>query len=85
MAETVYGLCAVASWLCAVLLFRAYRRGRVRLLLWAAACFAFLGLQNVLTFFDIIVLPAVNLSLWRGALGAIGVCALLYGIISDGE
>lgn len=86
MAEIVYALCAIASWLCAVLLLRAYRRGGVRLLLWATICFAFLGLQNVLTFLDIIILPTeVNLSVLRGALGAVGVCALLYGIVNNGE
>jgi hypothetical protein len=85
IAEIVYALCGITSALCAVLLWRAYRKRKVRLLLWAAICFAFLGAQNVLLFLDIVVLPvAVNLSVLRGIVGAIGVGSLLYGILSDG-
>lgn len=84
MAETVYALCAITSAACAVLLFRAYGRRNVRLLLWAAICFTFLGVQNMLTFLDIIILPTqVDLSALRGFAGVLGVAALLYGIIND--
>ena len=85
IAEIVYALCAITSALCCILLLRAYRRRRVRLLLWATICFAFLGLQNVLVFVDIVILPStINLSALRGLIGTIGVCGLLYGILIDG-
>lgn len=85
MPEVVYALCAITSALCAVLLARAFARRRVRLLLWAAICFAFLGVQNVLLFLDLVILTEVDLSVWRAAAGMLGIAALLFGMISDGE
>lgn len=67
MPETVYPLCAVTSMICAVLLLRAYRRQRTRLLLWSGLCFVLLALNNTLVFVDLIVIPSgSDLSLWRG-------------------
>jgi hypothetical protein len=85
MIATIYGLCAIAAAACAVLLVRAFARTRVRLLFWAAVCFAFLAANNVLLFLDLVVLPTVDLSLWRALTGAVGACALLYGILADAQ
>jgi uncharacterized protein DUF5985 len=45
-------LAALTTVACMLLRFRAYARTRVGLLLWSALCFVFLGLNNVLLFFD---------------------------------
>lgn len=82
MPETVYLLCAVTSVSCAVLLLRAYRRQRTRLLLWSSLCFVLLALNNTLLFVDLIVVPTeIDLSLWRGAISLAGVGVLLFGLI----
>jgi len=82
MAETVYLLCAATSVTCAVLLLRAYRRQRTRLLLWSSLCFVLLALNNILLFVDLIVVPsAIDLSLWRSAVALAGVGVLLFGLI----
>ena len=82
MPETVYLLCAATSVTCAVLLLRAYRRQRTRLLLWSSVCFVLLALNNTLVLLDLIVVPAgIDLSLWRGATSVAGVGVLLFGLI----
>jgi len=82
MPETVYLLCAATSVTCAVLLLRAYRRHRTRLLLWSSLCFVLLALNNALVFVDLIVAPSgIDLSLWRGATSVAGVGVLLFGLI----
>ena len=82
MPETVYLLCAATSVTCAVLLLRAYRRQRTRLLLWSSLCFVLLALNNALVFVDLIVAPSgIDLSLWRGATSVAGVGVLLFGLI----
>jgi hypothetical protein len=85
MAAVIYGLCALVALLCTVLLVRAYRASRYRLLFWSALCFATLTANNVLLFMDKIILPAVDLSLVRTltALAALGV--LLFGLIWDAQ
>ena len=48
MAEPIYFLCGVTSVACAVLLFRAFARTGVRLLLWSSLCFLGLALNNLI-------------------------------------
>jgi hypothetical protein len=79
----VYLLCAAAALGCALLLWRGYRRSRVGLLFWSAACFLALALENLVLFVDLILVPQADLSaVWLG-LGLIGVAALLYGLVWD--
>ncbi len=85
MAETVYALCAVTSLVCAVLLARTYRQTGVRLLLWSSLCFFGLVVNNVLLFVDLIMLPQINLSLWRTITALAGILLLMYGLIWDAE
>ena len=82
----VYLLCLVTSMGCAALLVRAWKRTRTRLLLWSAACFMLLALNNLLLVVDLLLVPnAVNLVSLRhaSALAAVGV--LLYGFIWEVE
>ncbi len=84
MAEAIYILCALTSFVCAYMLLRGYSRSKAGFLLWSAVCFVGLAANNALLIVDKIVLPtSIDLSLWRTfiALGAIVV--LLYGLIWD--
>ena len=68
--------------LCAGLLWRGYRRSRRPLLFWSSLCFAGLTLDNLFLFADRILLPAVDLSLYRQptALGGRGRAALWHDL-----
>jgi Family of unknown function (DUF5985) len=81
MAESVYALCALTSILCAVLLFKGYRASRTRLLFWTSLCFAGLALNNVLLFVDLILVPQIDLFVWRTTVAIAGMSVLLYGLI----
>jgi len=83
MATAVYALCAATSILCAVLLWRGFRRSRTKLLLWSCWCFGFLALNNVLLVIDLAVIDSVDLSIWRGVTGLAGLALLVYGLIFD--
>jgi hypothetical protein len=77
----VYILCAATSTLCAILLIRGYRRSRARLLLWSAACFIGLALNNMLLVVDLRVGDALDLSVWRMIPAVLGAGALLYALV----
>lgn len=79
--SAVYLLCLVTSGTCAVLLARGYLRHRTRMLLWSAACFALLALNNLLVVIDILMLPNVDLTLLRTLCSLVAVGTLLYGFI----
>ena len=81
----VYVLCALTSLACAVLLLRAYRRMRQRLLLWSGLCFAGLALNNALLVIDTRFVPETDLSLVRTLPALVGVSLLLYGFIWDAD
>jgi hypothetical protein len=83
VADVVYGLCALTSAGCALLLARGYWRQRTRLLLWSTLCFAGLALHNGLLFTDLVLAPSIDLSLWRGITGLGSLLVLLYGLIWD--
>lgn len=77
----VYILCAATSTACAILLLRGYRQSRARLLLWSAACFIGLALNNVLLVIDLRIGAAVDLSIWRMIPAVLGAGALLYALV----
>ncbi|HYH45106.1 MAG TPA: DUF5985 family protein [Thermoanaerobaculia bacterium] len=83
MASVVYALCALTSGVCALLLWRAYRGSRARLLLWSSLAFLGLTANNLLLFIDLVVIPSVDLALYRGLLAALSVMVLLLGLIWD--
>lgn len=83
MSFAVYILCAATSLTCAVMLLRSYLKTRARLLLWSGLCFVALTANNVLLFVDLIVVPNVDLSLWRHIATLSGLVLLLYGMIWD--
>jgi len=79
--EAVYILCALTSILCAVLLLRGYRATRTRLLFWASLCFGFLAINNVILYFDLVILPPqIDLFWYRNVAALIGMLALVFGL-----
>jgi hypothetical protein len=78
---TVYLLCLLSSVVCAWLLFRSYSRSRTRLLLWSAACFMLLAVNNLLVVIDLLVLPSVDMTMIRQLSSLTAVLVLLYGFV----
>ena len=85
MAGLVYLLCAATCLLCAVMLLRSYAKQRVRLLLWSGLCFVGLMIENVMLYTDVILVPDIDLSLWRKLPGLLAIAVLLFGLIWDSK
>ncbi|HVL70014.1 MAG TPA: DUF5985 family protein [Vicinamibacterales bacterium] len=81
MGSVIYALCALTSLACAALLLRGYARHGERLLLLAGVCFCGLALNNLLVFSDFVVVPDVDLSLYRNLAAAASVLLFLLGLI----
>ena len=81
MAETVYTLCALTSFLCAVLLVHNWRKSRARILLWSSLCFVGLAVNNLLLLVDLVYVADVSLARPRAlsALASLGL--LIFGLI----
>ena len=84
-AGVVYGLCLLASALCAALLLRAWGQSRSRLLLWTALSFSFLALNNLFLVADMVIFPAMNLWYLRQAASLLAIGVLVYGFIWEAE
>jgi hypothetical protein len=85
MASLVYASCAAASITCAALLFARFKQRRERLLLWSAASFGGLAVNNVLLMADFVFVPTIDLSIYRSISAAGSVLLLLLGLIWDGR
>lgn len=85
MALTVYSLCAITSLICATLLLRSYLANRTPLLFWSSLCFFGLALNNILLFIDLVVVPTIDLSLYRAFCALAAIAVLLIGLIWDNE
>jgi hypothetical protein len=81
IATLVYLLCFLTSLTCAVLLIRAFRRSRSRLLLWTGLGFCALTLNNLLLVADLVVWAGVDLWILRQAAAALAIMILLYGFL----
>jgi uncharacterized membrane protein len=82
MGEIVYVLCAVTSLACAVLLVRAWRATRSRLLLPSAVCFVGFFVNNVVLVIDeVFTANTVSLVLVRDGLNVASVTALVVGLV----
>jgi hypothetical protein len=80
-AAAVYILCFLTSAACAWLLVRSYARSKARVLMWSAACFVLLALNNFFVVVDLVVLPQTDLTIMRNASSLAAVMTLLYGFI----
>jgi Family of unknown function (DUF5985) len=81
LESIIYLLCVISSLSCAYLLARAYRRGRTKLLVWSALCFALLALNNLVLAVDVLLLPDVDLSILQLVTSLAAVMVLLYGFV----
>lgn len=81
MAEAVYILCAVTSFACALMLYRAFRKNKTALLLWSSLSFAAFTANNTLLVIDLLLIPNIDFSVARTAVLLLGFVLLLYGLI----
>lgn len=82
IASIVYLLCGVTSTACFVLLLRGYLRTRTRLLLFASLSFAVFAVNNILLYYDLVVIAeGPSLAMGRACLGLAGALILLYGML----
>lgn len=80
--STVYMLCMIASLIAMWLLLRSYRQNGTRLLLWSAVAFVAFAFNNLMLFFDLVVLPtSIDLRPLRALTALVGVSILLYAFI----
>jgi hypothetical protein len=73
----------VLSLACTLLLSYRYATRGLRLLLWCALFFVCLTLNNALLFFNLAVVPYLDLRLYRFASAAAGLGFVLYGLIYE--
>lgn len=81
--DLLYLLCFLTSLSCCLLLIRSYRRTGSRVLLWTAACFVLLAVDNLLVVLDLIVLTNVDLSVLRLLVTLFAVSTLLVGFMRE--
>lgn len=81
----VYALCFATSSMCAWLLYRSYRTTGTRLLMWSSACFFLLAANNLVVIFDLLVVPGIDLRIFRLSLSVAAISTLLFGFIWDLE
>jgi hypothetical protein len=79
----VYLLCLLTSLSCCLLLIRNYRRSRNKVLLWTAACFVLLAVDNLLVVLDLILLPNIDLILLRLLATLLAVSTLIIGFVRE--
>jgi hypothetical protein len=85
MPGLVFLLGAATCVLCAAMLLRGYLRQRVRLLLWSGLCFLGLMVENIMLYVDVVVMPDVDLSIWRKLPGLVALVVLLFGLVWDSK
>ena len=85
MAALIYVLGVLVTGASSVLLMSAYGRVGRRFLLWSALCFAGLAVSNAILVVDLVLLPQVNLYVWRLAVAAVAMSLLVYGLVWESE
>jgi hypothetical protein len=83
MALVVYLLCGFTGLACTAMTGRAWLKSRVRLLLWCSLCFLFLAINNVFLFFDLVIFPQEDYTVFRSTSNFIGLFILVFGLIWD--
>jgi hypothetical protein len=83
IAALVYILSTVTSLGCSFLLWRGYRKTRLRLLSWSSLCFAILAVANALLFLDLVVFPQMDLLFLRSIVTLIALLVLIYGLVFE--
>jgi hypothetical protein len=84
IAIAVYVLCAATAFACAALLARSYIvHMRTRLQFWSAVSFAGLTIANILLVIDLVLVPNVDLNVYRSVITLTSGAVLLYSLISE--
>jgi hypothetical protein len=78
-----YIVCAAIALLCAAALLKGYWQSRAPLLLWCGLFFAAMVVENAILFFDVVVVPHVDLLLVRRSVALAGALVLVYGLTRD--
>ncbi|HKY70597.1 MAG TPA: DUF5985 family protein [Nitrospira sp.] len=81
----VYGLCMFTALVCAWLLLQAYRKTQYRLLFWCSLYFSIAAFNNVFLVADKVILPEVDLTVYRYVVALAGLLVLLPGLILERE
>ena len=68
-----------------ILLLRTYAQRRMHLLLWSGLCFVGLMLENLMMYYDVIIVPDVNLAVWRKIPGLIALSLLVFGLVWESK
>ena len=71
--------------MCAGLLIRSWLKTRTRLLLWTAASFVFLAMNNFFLLADTTLLPDVDFSVLRIGAALLGIVILIFGLVWEAE
>lgn len=74
-------LCFAVSAACAILLLRAWRRTKLRLLMFSGLGFSGIALNNLLLVVDASAVP--DLSTWRGTPTLVGLGIFIWGLIGE--
>lgn len=83
MAASVYLLCSVSCLVCVVLLWRTYRSSSSRFVFWSLLCFAGLTVSNALLFVDLVLVPQIDLLVYRQLVTFMSVAAMMWGFMWD--
>jgi hypothetical protein len=85
VSAIIYSLCALTAMLCAWLLLRAYRERHIPLLFWCGLFFSIQACNNVILVIDKLVVPDIDLSIYRYVISLLAVSLLLYGLVMRTE
>jgi len=85
MAALIYVMGVLVMSVSSILLLVSYARVRRRLLLWSGVCFAGLAASNAILVVDLVLLPEVNLYVWRLAVAAGAMLVLVFGLVWESE
>lgn len=81
MSESIYFICALTSGFCAFLLIRGYCRRPSAVLFWSSVYFLCQAATNIVLVVDLVLLPTVDMSMFRRFLTMIGTVTFLLGLI----
>lgn len=85
MGFFVYALCALTSLVCFALLLRQHRREPSRLAVRSSIAFLCFAAANIILFFDLVVVPQVDLRIWRNLSNLTGAMILLLALTAHRE
>jgi hypothetical protein len=55
------------------------------MLFWSSLCFFGLAVDNVLLYVDVVIIPEIDIAIWRRIPGLLALMALIYGLVWDSK